>query len=940
MNTISIYTTSIFRFFTLQCCLFLIGTTMAWGQNYSGGDGSAQNPFQIANEADLKTLATAVNGTGGYNSNQFFIQTADITLTSEWISIGNNSKYFQGTYDGNGKKISGMTISTAPISSGFYYTGLFGNLSGTVKNLTLIAPEITFTTGLSPYVGFITGHLSSNSDVAISNCHVEGGKMSVIVTSREFIYAGGMVGYSRYGGKIMNCSCTKSSLRGFSNHNNWNGSQMYIGGIAGSGSLALESCKFRGEIVALGTETSIYAGGITGNIGGINKCTAQGIVRAISTQNSYINVGGISGSGSNIKNCISLCTEITGLSTSSSSMGRITTSSSSLENNQATPFMKKLKYDTTSDLAALFTSLDDMTDENIARCSTSEDIVSSATGTDGEDLHFGCAENVFVNSLQGTGKGDDASNPAVVGNKLVWKMCGTYDKAAKGYPVTLLSGEGGTTDTLSLYTNNWVLQKENENYTHLDGQAPMLWNTDIQDTAICIVLTEDATFAKPVAFGPDMRMIIESGKTLTLPASADSSYSLPVINLSDTTASISITNPKALYSVEQLTVTATFPAKDTESEQKKLYANISMPFEYSGTLTGLDSYCTYNAANRADKGTAGQNNWLAVDGKNWLATLGTTECSAILSTQTADAALDAVRGIAYDADGIEKPVKLAYDYGVTAPKSNAWKGAHFGWNVVNSGSIRTKEVTFSDTNISAVQYLTADSSYTTVLKNSTGNTAAFTLAPYTAYFVQATGATTTTNGLLRSSEHTIVNSAVLELVAEDGTVYDRILATAGEALPGRNVEKLGIGPRSLYIDKGGMKCAATAEKGHFDVKVAKANDANHLRLVSLTSGTSATWNGVAIHVGETFAATNGTLLLNGTPTSTENPVLSSLLAWGTRGHIVIECAETGLSYRIVSTAGRHIASGIITDNRTTIPVGTPGIYFLTAGEKTVKVIVK
>ena len=96
------------------------------------GAGTASNPYSIRSEEELRELATQVNSGKTYSGSYFRLD-ADIALTSDWIPIGNETRLFQGNFDGNGKTISGMKITGD-------YAGLFGHVgAGTViKNLKVI----------------------------------------------------------------------------------------------------------------------------------------------------------------------------------------------------------------------------------------------------------------------------------------------------------------------------------------------------------------------------------------------------------------------------------------------------------------------------------------------------------------------------------------------------------------------------------------------------------------------------------------------------------------------------------------------------------------------------------------------------------------------------------------------------------------------------------
>ena len=101
------------------------------------GDGSAQNPYQIATLENLYWLTQ--------NSNQWnkqFIQTADINAhdSKNWDKgkgfspIGSESNPFTGYYNGNDHTIENVTINRTNTD----YIGVFGYVSGgalTIENL-------------------------------------------------------------------------------------------------------------------------------------------------------------------------------------------------------------------------------------------------------------------------------------------------------------------------------------------------------------------------------------------------------------------------------------------------------------------------------------------------------------------------------------------------------------------------------------------------------------------------------------------------------------------------------------------------------------------------------------------------------------------------------------------------------------------------------------
>ena len=62
--------------------------TRDYSKIWTAGEGTAENPYQIANEQDLRNLAFYVNDSSMNFKDKFFKQTADIALSSAWSPIG------------------------------------------------------------------------------------------------------------------------------------------------------------------------------------------------------------------------------------------------------------------------------------------------------------------------------------------------------------------------------------------------------------------------------------------------------------------------------------------------------------------------------------------------------------------------------------------------------------------------------------------------------------------------------------------------------------------------------------------------------------------------------------------------------------------------------------------------------------------------------------
>ena len=183
------------------------GDAVQSGGNDWFGSGTVDAPYQISSVEDLQKLATKVNAGNNY-SGVYFQLVSDIDLNSEtWTPIGEgyfNSKYtpkysgasFAGTFDGNYKTISNLSVST----SGENAAGLFGIVKGgTVKNLTVSGANVSSQTR---FAGAIVGGLTAGT---IEKCTVSG---IVNISGRHFV--GGVAGLSY--DTIKDCTVTATGM--------------------------------------------------------------------------------------------------------------------------------------------------------------------------------------------------------------------------------------------------------------------------------------------------------------------------------------------------------------------------------------------------------------------------------------------------------------------------------------------------------------------------------------------------------------------------------------------------------------------------------------------------------------------------------------------------------------------------------------------------------
>lgn len=159
------------------------------------GEGTKENPYEIAAADDLYEFAIKVNE--GDNT-ACAVLTADITLPidTNWTPIGNDSNQYKGTFDGDGHTITGLSVDIQ--SDNIIYAGLFGYIGegGTIKNVSLTDSKITCS-GNRVYAGGVCGWNSGT----IENCYNTGD----VSGEEEIVGAivGGVCGFND--GTIQNC---------------------------------------------------------------------------------------------------------------------------------------------------------------------------------------------------------------------------------------------------------------------------------------------------------------------------------------------------------------------------------------------------------------------------------------------------------------------------------------------------------------------------------------------------------------------------------------------------------------------------------------------------------------------------------------------------------------------------------------------------------------
>jgi hypothetical protein len=257
---------------------------------YSGGSGTAEEPYGIATKADLLELAGTTT-----DYNKCFILTADINMGGQVFttaiiakdtspSSGFQGTAFTGTFDGNSHKIANFTINGGSND----YLGLFGDINNTeVKNLGL--EKISIAAGNnSDWLGALAGY---NDHGSISNCY-----STVIITGgNESRYLGGLIGQN-FLGNITNCFSTGYVAA--------KPDSEAVGGLVGYNYGDISHSFFKGDVN--GSTSSIYIGGLAGrsDFAHITDCNTSGSVIA---GESTWRVGGLIGYNTGMDNTITDC---------------------------------------------------------------------------------------------------------------------------------------------------------------------------------------------------------------------------------------------------------------------------------------------------------------------------------------------------------------------------------------------------------------------------------------------------------------------------------------------------------------------------------------------------------------------------------------------------------------------------------------------------------
>lgn len=209
---------------------------------------STGTAYYISTAEELNNVRNDLAGT------YYLMNDIDLSSYGDWVPIGHSTTSFSGVFNGQGHKITGMTIGNEEYEN----TGLFGKVTGTITNLGV------------------------DGTIATENSNV------------------GLLAGQLYNGKVTNCYST-GSVEGDKN----------IGGLIGytysystTVPTTVENCYSRANVTGLKTGISNYLGGLIGkndfSTGGysnrvgsvIKRCYATGYIKS---KNDNATIGGVVG---------------------------------------------------------------------------------------------------------------------------------------------------------------------------------------------------------------------------------------------------------------------------------------------------------------------------------------------------------------------------------------------------------------------------------------------------------------------------------------------------------------------------------------------------------------------------------------------------------------------------------------------------------------------
>ncbi|MDF2987930.1 MAG: FMN-binding domain protein, partial [Eubacterium sp.] len=258
---------------------------------FAGGTGTKTNPYVINTANQLKAFAESVNADEHYEG-KFIKLGSDISLAGmNWLPVGGSGAYgFRGTFDGNNKVISNMTIGSNSYPEEYCKSvGFFANLEAAkIKNLGIENAAVyhKYMGDSIAYTGLLAGYVVENAgdEGYIDFCYAKGIINSFSAKQND---SGGLVGAVNRG-TIANCytdvTIIARSRDGY----------CYAGGLAGLPNRAVIINNYAfGSINGTGNGARIEIGGIAGLNAAVSVNNYANV--SLTSENTTVDIGGFSG---------------------------------------------------------------------------------------------------------------------------------------------------------------------------------------------------------------------------------------------------------------------------------------------------------------------------------------------------------------------------------------------------------------------------------------------------------------------------------------------------------------------------------------------------------------------------------------------------------------------------------------------------------------------
>ena len=278
---------------------------------FASGDGTADAPYLIASEEQLRDFAVSLSPKIDYTGKYVALANSISVSSAAWTPIGGSDYLFNGTFDGRGYTIDGLTLGTESepfaLDKENLYIGLFGVLgpNSVVRNVNLTNVAFYTTYAATAYLGGIagvtqgsttsgdfTGAIIDSCSVSGTFClnntkgnHFVGGLVGMqykgatinshvsiratgIVDGGDLAEVGGLAGLNNRG-LIANCWTDNDLLYASGNRENGNEGMAVVSNLVACNAGALVNCYASGDLTT--REFSTYAGMVSGWVTGIGK---------------------------------------------------------------------------------------------------------------------------------------------------------------------------------------------------------------------------------------------------------------------------------------------------------------------------------------------------------------------------------------------------------------------------------------------------------------------------------------------------------------------------------------------------------------------------------------------------------------------------------------------------------------------------------------------